>query len=60
MFVVGDVKVSRDPDDIKFDVGRNGGNEELESVEKRGGSGGAHLVAFGEDTEGELAVREDV
>ena len=49
-----------DPDDIKFDVGRNGGDEELESVEKRGGSGGAHLVTFGEDTEGELAVREDV
>ena len=24
------------------------------------GGGGAHLVAFGEDTEGELAVREDV
>ena len=32
----------------------------LESVEERGGDGGAHLVAFGEDTEGELAVREDI
>ena len=52
--------MSRDPNDIEFDVGWNGGNEELESVEKRGGGGGAHLVAFGEDTEGELAVREDV
>ena len=60
VLVVGDVEVCRDPDDIKFDVRRNGGNEELEGVEERGGGGGAHLVAFGEDTEGELAVREDI
>ena len=60
MFVFWDVEVSRDPNDTEFDVGWDGGNEELESVEERGGGGGAHLVTFGEDTKGELAVREYV
>ena len=60
VLVVGDVEVCRDPDDIEFDLRRNGGNEELEGVEERGGGSSAHLVAFGEDTEGELAVREDI
>ena len=42
--------MGRNPNDMKFDVGGNGGDEELESVEERSGGGGAHLVAFGEDT----------
>ena len=42
--------MSSDPDNIKFDMERNGGNEELECVEEGGGGGSAHLVAFGEDT----------
>ena len=50
VFVFWDIKVGRDPNDMKFDVGGNGGDEKLESVEERSGGGGAHLVAFGEDT----------
>ena len=52
--------MGRNPNDIKFDVRGNGGDEELESVKERSGGSGAHLVAFGEDTETRSRVKKVV